>query len=345
MKFNIGQKIIACFIAVLIINTLVLTLYTLPKFEKTIYQEKQVNMREKVETVTSMLNYYHGLETEGRLTTEQAQQMAREAIRVMRYDGDNYYWIDTTDVINVLMPSDPETEGKSRMNETDTNGKYMIKEMVAGAIGNPKDGFYYDYWFPKMGEEEPSPKGSYVKLFGPWNWVVGTGIYLDDLETMVAAEKREQLMINGSLMLMTLVLLTLYSNKYIKKPIVTMMAGAKEFATGNFTNNIEVKSQDELGELATALNHMADSLKALIQDISENAHRLAAHSQQLAASSEEVSATTEEVASTTVEVSAMSTQSADNANSAAEESEKVVQIAQAGNQSVTNTINKINQIA
>ncbi|MEG6616768.1 cache domain-containing protein [Peptococcaceae bacterium 1198_IL3148] len=215
-KLNIGQKIIACFIAVLIINTLVLMFYTLPKFEKTIYQERQTGLREKIETVTSMLNYYHGLETEGRLTTEQAQQMAREAIRVMRYDGDNYYWIDTTDVINVLLPSDPETEGKSRMAVKDSYGKYMVKEMVAEAISNPKEGFYLEYWFPKMGEEEPSPKGSYVKLFGPWNWVVGTGMYIDDVETIVAAEKRQQIAFNAFLMLIMLVLLTLYSNRYIK---------------------------------------------------------------------------------------------------------------------------------
>ncbi len=131
----------------------------------------------------------------------------------------------------------------------------------------------------------------------------------------------------------------------IRKPVLAMAQGAEQLATGDFTVAIDVKTGDEVGDLARSLNDMAGQLKALIADIATTAQTLAAHSEELAASAEEVSATVEEVASTTNEVASMAEKSLENANRTAEESKKMAATAETGSATVKKTIEKINSIA
>ncbi|GBF35739.1 methyl-accepting chemotaxis protein [Desulfocucumis palustris] len=141
------------------------------------------------------------------------------------------------------------------------------------------------------------------------------------------------------------VMLSIIITRSIKGPVMGMVGGAGRFAGGDFTRDIDVKSGDELGELARSLNNMAAQLKKLISDIVENAGILAAQSQELAASGEEVSATVEEVAGTTGEVAAMAEKSLKNAAVTAEESRKVVEVAESGGKTVKQTIDKMNSIS
>ena len=131
----------------------------------------------------------------------------------------------------------------------------------------------------------------------------------------------------------------------IRKPVLAMAESAGRLATGDFTATVEVKSGDEVGDLARSLGDMAAQLKALIADIATTAQTLAAHSEELAASAEEVSATVEEVASTTNEVASMTEKSLENASRTAEESKKMAEAAGAGSATVKKTIEKINSIA
>jgi len=131
----------------------------------------------------------------------------------------------------------------------------------------------------------------------------------------------------------------------IKKPITEMVKGAGRFAQGDFTQEIIVKSSDEMGDLAKSLNSMAVQLRNLITDVADHSQTIAAHSEELAASAEEVSATMEEVAGTTEEVAAMAESSMENAGTTVEESKKAVQAAGSGEKIVRQTIDKISEIS
>ena len=161
----------------------------------------------------------------------------------------------------------------------------------------------------------------------------------------VAAGISRTSVILGVISLVLGIALSIFLTRSLRTPIVAMVGGAELFAQGDFRNRIDVKTSDEVGDLARSLNTMADELGKLVSKVIENAQTVAAHSEELAASGEEVSATVEEVASTTNQVAAIAAKSVDNANTAASESEKVGMVAREGNETVKQTVEKINSIS
>ncbi|SFR09624.1 methyl-accepting chemotaxis protein [Desulfoscipio geothermicus] len=129
------------------------------------------------------------------------------------------------------------------------------------------------------------------------------------------------------------------------RPLNALKKELLSLAEGDLTQNVQVKSRDEIGELAHTFNKTVVQLRELIVGIKASSNQLSSHSQELASSSEEVSATIEEVAGTANEVAAISTQGAENAEESARESEQVLQVAVEGNQAVRQTIEKMGSIS
>ena len=88
----------------------------------------------------------------------------------MRYDGNNYLFVVTAANHYVLFPTKPEMEGRDASGLKDTNGKFIIQDIVKAANAG---GGFVDYWFPKPGAQESSPKVSYATGFAPWGWIIG----------------------------------------------------------------------------------------------------------------------------------------------------------------------------
>ncbi|WP_051688032.1 methyl-accepting chemotaxis protein [Desulfofalx alkaliphila] len=140
-------------------------------------------------------------------------------------------------------------------------------------------------------------------------------------------------------------LLSIFITRAVKNPMVEMAAGANRLAQGDFTQKINVGSDDEIGDLARSLNEMSDQLANLISEVSNNAQVVAAQSEEMAAASEEVNSSVEEVANTASQVAATAEKSFEKATLAVKESEDVELLAQEGNETVQDTIEKINAIA
>ncbi|MTI80350.1 MAG: methyl-accepting chemotaxis protein [Firmicutes bacterium] len=140
-------------------------------------------------------------------------------------------------------------------------------------------------------------------------------------------------------------LISFILTRAIKKPIMQMITGAKKFAEGDFREEIIVKSSDEIGDLAKSLNNMSNELSRLIRDIADNSQTVASHSEELASSSEEVNATIEEITNTSNEVATTAEKSFKNSTDAVEKSKNVVGVAEEGNNTVKQTVEKINSIA
>ena len=132
-------------------------------------------IKSQVETAISMLQTIYAKHQNGELTLEQAKKLGADLLRGLRYGKDGYFWADTTEGVNVVLYGRKDTEGKNRLEFKDSKGKFIIKEFIAKA---KTGGGYLDYWFPKENQTTPLPKRSYVALFKPFGWVVGTGYYL-----------------------------------------------------------------------------------------------------------------------------------------------------------------------
>ena len=158
--------------------------------EQTIRSGYDSNIKFQVQNVVSLINTIYAKQTAGEYTEEQAKKLAADLVREMRYGDNNYFWIDTYEGDNVVLLG-KDTEGTNRYEMQDTNGKYLVKEIIAN--GRLKDGGFTDYWFPKAGETVALPKRSYSMAFEPYQWVIGTGNYTDYIDLEVNAAKAEEL--------------------------------------------------------------------------------------------------------------------------------------------------------
>ena len=131
-------------------------------------------IKSEVETAVSMLQAIFTRHQQGEMTLDQAKRLGADLLRELRYGDEGYFWADTAQGVNVVLYGRKDVEGKNRLEEQDNNGTFFIKEFLTlGKAG----GGYVEYWFPKRGETAPQPKRSYVLLFKPFGWVVGSGYY------------------------------------------------------------------------------------------------------------------------------------------------------------------------
>jgi methyl-accepting chemotaxis protein len=152
--------------------------YTLPVFAQSEMEEfnasRDLLIKYEVETATSMLQAIYAKHQQGEMSLEQAKNLGADLLRELRYGSDGYFWADTTEGVNVVLYGKKEVEGKNRLENRDRNGVFYIKEFLETAKAG---GGYVEYWFPKREENASQPKRSYVLLFQPFGWVVGSGYY------------------------------------------------------------------------------------------------------------------------------------------------------------------------
>ncbi len=159
----------------------------LPALEKAFVDRKREMIRELTQTAWDTLAFYHAQEEQGRLARSQAQEQAKAQLRAMRYGDDNkdYFWINDLGPRIVMHPYRPDLEGQDVSDFSDPHGKRLFAEMVSVAKSHGQG--YVDYmWQWKDDPKHIVPKVSYVKEFKPWGWVVGTGIYVEDVAQQVA---------------------------------------------------------------------------------------------------------------------------------------------------------------
>lgn len=176
-------KIILPTILSILLFILSFFLIIIPRFQEDIMNNKREMIQELTNTVWSVLSGYEQDEQDGLLTREEAQQAAKNRIQHLRYgdESKDYFWITDMTPVMIVHPFRSDLNGKDLSNFTDPHGKKLFVECVRKV--NESEQGYVDYmWQWKDDSLHIVPKLSFVKLFKPWNWVVGTGIYLDDVK-------------------------------------------------------------------------------------------------------------------------------------------------------------------
>jgi len=161
------------------------------EFKALKYKDTELRLTHLVEQAVSMVNYYYTLSIQGTLSNAEAQRQAKNALRSLRYGETGYYWVDNTNYVMLVHPHNLKGEGKNRKNLQDVNGKYLIQELVDGAVKNGST--TVEFWFVKPGEDHSSPKIGHTILFKPWKWVIGTGEYIDNIQTDLDKQYQENI--------------------------------------------------------------------------------------------------------------------------------------------------------
>ena len=205
--------------------------------------------------------------------TSKMQEEALKTIGEMRYANNDYFWINDSNPKMVMHPIKPELNGKDLSENKDAKGKKHFIEMTQ-VVKNNKDGGLVKYWWDKPGKkDDPREKFSYVQKFEPWDWIIGTGAYVDDIENEVALmqkntnEEIKDIILNiliFSLISIIIVYLTYsyFINQAIIRPLENLNKAIDDIAEGtNQADRIEKKSNDEIGKLVDSFNGYITKLK------------------------------------------------------------------------------------
>ena len=297
-------------------------------------------IKAQVDNVISLCQSIYNRYEKGEYTLDEAEKLAADQIRDLRYGNNGYFWVDTYDGTNVVLLGN-DTEGTNRMDAVDTNGFAYMQAIINA--GKQEDGGFTDYVFPREGETESSPKRAYSKAFEPFGWVLGTGNYTDDIDDDVLDVKNEfssyesnsRIAVVMEVILISVLTLITVS---IVKPLKKSLAHIEEIAQGDFSKEFEqdlLKRKDDFGQLADSLEKMRSEMKELIGEVKSEALEITGMVQEIdtslqalddqienvSATTEELAAGMEETAASSEEMNAMSHEIESAAKSIAERSQ------------------------
>ena len=231
----------------------------------------------------------------------------------------------------------------------DVNGKFLIKELIAAAQAG---GGFVDYWFPRAGQQKPEPKLGYAALFAPWNWVIGTGIYIDDVDSEFYSSAITLGSISAGLLL-----LLIFFGWQIGRSILGQLGGEPQqavevmqrVADGDLTTSV---GNPPAGSMLHALGGMVVALRTLVTEINNDANRLVSNAERITTASDEVnrssiqqSDATSAMAAAIEELTVSSNHISDSARDTAEDSHNAVELSGQGAARVNQASQAIQQIS
>ena len=256
--------------------------------------EKKLATKHVVEVAAGIASYYETLVSTEGMSVEDAQARAVAQIKTLRYEGSEYFWINDMHPRMVMHPTRPELDGKDLTTTQDPNGKRLFVEFVNTVKANGAG--YVDYMWPKPGSDKPVGKLSYVQGFAPWGWVIGSGIYVDDVE---AKFWEEVWGLGGAILLILsgIAFLVVLVTRRMVRPLQRAVEIANAIAHGDLTQRIDITSKDETGQLLQALRDMNDALVKVVGEVRAGIDTVATASNQIASGNLDLSSRTEEQAS------------------------------------------------
>jgi len=259
------------------------------------------------------------------------KEQAKAILKSMRFEKDGYFFAYDSNGVNTLHAIKPQLEGKNLYGLKDENGTPVIAGLIEAA--KKGDGFLPFSWH-KPSIDAQAPKLGYAEYLPRWDWVLGTGIYIDDIDQLVSEYKAAQLQsLNDNTrsavilsffgLLITIILVTFFVNRGVA-PLQHVVASLKDVAEGegDLTARLKVESQDEVGEVAIAFNDFMDKLQPMIKALQDSAsevmlagNALEQQTGHAANSMQNHSLETEKIVTAVTEMSATSREVANNTHS------------------------------
>jgi methyl-accepting chemotaxis protein len=348
-KMTVGRKIYAL-ICLSFVGLLGVAFLDSRELASSLNQQKQIELQHLGELALGIVKEEHAAAQKGGVSDAEAQKRAMARVAALRYGNNDYYWINDMHPRMVMHPIKPEMNGSDLSTYKDPNGKPLFVDFV-NTVKKDGSGFI-PYEWPKPGFDKPQPKLSYVVGFAPWNWVIGTGVYIDDLKAQTWVSTQRSLIVAGLVLLFMLAVSIMVARR-ITVPLQRITATMNALASGRLDVEVPgIGRGDEVGEMAKAvevfksnavarqgleveqreaatrtaanrkadMNKMANDFEAAVGQIVE---AVSSASDQLEASAGTLTATAERAQDVTTRVAEASGEASSNVQSVASATEEM----------------------
>lgn len=350
---KIGSKILLMTIAIVIVTSFILGGFVgsqnvkrnndmVNKLDNTLKSGFDNQIKYQVQNAVSMLDGVYKRYQNGEITLEQAKKIGADQLRGLKYGKDGYFWADTEEGLNIVL-NGTATEGTVRLNSKDSNGKFLVKEIIAN--GMKADGGFTDYSFPRKGETVSKPKRGYSLEFKPFKWIIGTGNYVDDINNSVDAQEKDlTVKLRNDIILLIGILLVLIAvasvvaiifSRIITKPIqlVTELIDKTSRFDLIHDKKFEVvyKWKDETGKIGLSVANLRKELRLMVNSIKKDSDEIVDFSNSLSIATGE---TVNSIQAVTLTVEELAKGSVSQAKDAQDGAEKLSSLAEEINISV-----------
>ena len=342
-------------LVVALVSLLILTFLSLNHLRKEVHTAEITKATHLAETARSLMAAYHARELSGELTPEEARSQALAMLRQLRYDGNEYFWVNDMNYVMLMHPFAPETEGKDLSTLHRPGTVNLIKEMVDMARLQDTGHFQYAWVKPggEIGVDEPVQRLAAFTHFKPWDYMIGTGTYLTEMEDRFHSQMISALATVAIIVLAMLALIYVIGRS-ITQPLNTVVQAMGDIANGegDLTRTLDGNGRDELSLLAQHFNTFTDTLRKLVGQLGDGANQMISASHQLdqisnasLAGMTRQSERMELMATAVNEITYGVQDVAQNANAAAQEVESANEGAEYGRLQVDKTIEQINRLS
>jgi methyl-accepting chemotaxis protein len=349
-KTTIANRLLGM-LALAIIATVIVFWFSLTRVENVLINEKEAKLNALVDIATTIADKYYQDAQSGSLSEDEAKVMALAAIDKLRYSGNEYYFSIDTQGTMIQHAFAKQLVNTKVLAMQDPNGVKLFEQMIQRT--EQQDSARVDYMWNKPQQEQPSPKMSVVKRFRPWGWIIGTGIYVDDIQN----DKNQfitQYLLLLALVWLPVILLLFFIIRSISGPMIETISAFKNIAKGegDLTLRLSEEGNDELKQIAHHFNAVIDKIQKVIISVSHSvdessrlAQNMSTIAQQANQISSNVQAETENVATAINEMSMTASEVASNAQLAADSTHHADKEADKSANVVDNAMKKISELS
>ena len=298
-RISFNQKI-ALMMASAIVGIAIVSGISVWQTRNEIIQGKQAALRTAVQSAQSVVTAFQARVAAGTMSEADAKKAARDTIRPARYGSGagDYFFIFTMDAEGVMHPFKPEWEGQAMLGKVkDLSGMDILKAMTDGLRASKDGTTFVDTQFPRPGSTAPVPKLQFAMTIPGWNWMIGSGLYMDDVNAQVRAAMLQQLL-TGVAVLFAIVGISWL----VKRSVFAQLGGdpqramdaMNEVAGGNLAVELGDAPQ---GSLLDGLKRMVDSMRTTLLQVRSSTDSIGTASSEIATGNQDLSARTEQTAS------------------------------------------------
>jgi methyl-accepting chemotaxis protein len=347
MKVRVKLGLLVCLTALMLVAISATALFNM---RHSLQVERTAQLDALLDTSIHLLETLQSDVENGEITSSEAHSEARRLLEKLTYGNGDYYFALNDRAVMAVHGGDSQLVGRDYSDFRTQDGRPLFQDMVA-MLDNNQVREEFSYLWPKAGSSNPQPKLTVVRTFKPWGWVVGTGVYMDDLN---AAFMSDVIRIGIAMLVALLILITfsLLVSRSITSPLNIVTRVMSKAADGDLKVRTNLDSKDELGHVGHRIDETLEVFHDLVQQIATSATQVSDSAEDLARSAELTSsalekqaAESEQLSTAMHEMSSSVQEVARSATDTASVIEAADREADEGNHAVEDTVNRIQELA
>ncbi len=276
-RIGLRGKNLTYFILLTLVPLIGVSYFFTSNLHDSILDEKRTALKNDVDVALSSINNSYTLYVNNNLTEDQAKSQALNWTRTFRYGtlGKDYFWIQETrgnKPYLLMHPNRPDLENTDVSSVHDPNGKYYFVEFMQ--VAEFQGSGYVEYLFQYYNDTNTiAPKLSYVAKYAPWNWIIGTGVYINDVDILIQTQIMSVVYI-ATIVSIIAGIIAILLTRNITNPIIRLKEVAEKIATGDLSQSKKIKASDELKDLVDSIAIMQCKIGDSVLQIKNSAEAL-----------------------------------------------------------------------